>query len=398
MRFDAGAREHVYDPSMPHSPAIAALEQRLVSGFAAADAVDAFVDANEFPLAEPPLYTVAYRGRADAVRLRHWVHGLQTSAPFRRLDGTDLWCYTLELPDESRVEYKIEVLARGRAEWIEDPLNPQRARDPFGANSVVQARGYEIPDWARESEEVRPGEMDELAVESESLESARHVTVYRPAEFRANRRYPLLIVHDGRDYLEYAGLKHVLDRLIDRFEIPRMIVALLHPGDRMSEYSADPAHARFVAEELLPRLERDYPLLPDPESRGLMGASLGAVASFHAALEYPGRFGRILLQSGSFLFTDIGDNENGPVFDRIVDMMNAYRAEPTAIAEKAFVSVGVYEPLVSENRALIHALRHGGADVRFVESRDGHNWENWRDRLREGLSWLFPGPLWMVYE
>ena len=24
--------------------------------------------------------------------------------------------------------------------------------------------------------------------------------------------------------------------------------------------------------------------------------------------------------------------------------------------------------------------------------------ENWRDRLREGLSWLFPGPLWMVYE
>ncbi len=28
----------------------------------------------------------------------------------------------------------------------------------------------------------------------------------------------------------------------------------------------------------------------------------------------------------------------------------------------------------------------------------GHNWENWRDRLREGLSWLFPGPLWMVYE
>ena len=32
-------------------------------------------------------------------------------------------------------------------------------------------------------------------------------------------------------------------------------------------------------------------------------------------------------------------------------------------------------------------------EVRFVEARDGHNWENWRDRLREGLSWLFPGPL-----
>ena len=34
----------------------------------------------------------------------------------------------------------------------------------------------------------------------------------------------------------------------------------------------------------------------------------------------------------------------------------------------------------------------------YEEARDGHNWENWRDRLRSGLSWLFPGPLWMVYE
>jgi enterochelin esterase family protein len=37
-------------------------------------------------------------------------------------------------------------------------------------------------------------------------------------------------------------------------------------------------------------------------------------------------------------------------------------------------------------------------EVRYVEARDGHNWENWRDRLREGLSWLFPGPQWWVYE
>jgi enterochelin esterase family protein len=37
-------------------------------------------------------------------------------------------------------------------------------------------------------------------------------------------------------------------------------------------------------------------------------------------------------------------------------------------------------------------------DVRYVEAADGHNWENWRDRLREGLSWLFPGPLLLVYE
>ena len=43
-------------------------------------------------------------------------------------------------------------------------------------------------------------------------------------------------------------------------------------------------------------------------------------------------------------------------------------------------------------------LRGTKALVRYVEARDGHNWENWRDRLRDGLTWAYPGPMWMVYE
>jgi enterochelin esterase family protein len=37
-------------------------------------------------------------------------------------------------------------------------------------------------------------------------------------------------------------------------------------------------------------------------------------------------------------------------------------------------------------------------EVKYEEARDGHNWENWRDRLRAGLTWLFPGPVGMIYE
>jgi enterochelin esterase-like enzyme len=36
--------------------------------------------------------------------------------------------------------------------------------------------------------------------------------------------------------------------------------------------------------------------------------------------------------------------------------------------------------------------------VRYAEAQDGHNWIAWRDRLREGLTYLFPGHLRMVYE
>ncbi len=360
--------------------------------------IDAFLQEHDIPLAEPPFYTFFFRGDADSVRLRHWVSGLETSSEFRRVPGTDLWEYTLELPDRSRVEYKIEVWRQGQRQWVEDPLNPNRARDPFGANSVVQARGYETPDWTKPIEGVPSGSIDELLIESKHLSRPRRISVYQPCNLPSYRRHPLLLVHDGGDYVNYASLHHVLDNLIHRLEIPPLVVVLLHPGNRSTEYAADPNHARFILEEVLPRVETDYPVLTDPESRGLMGASLGAVASFHIALSKSGAFGKLLLQSGSFAFTDIGSHSHGPIFDRVVPMMNAWRENPTCVAEKAFISVGVYEGLVSENRALIPVLNDAGVDVRFVESRDGHNWENWRNRLREGLSWLFPGPLWMIYE
>jgi enterochelin esterase-like enzyme len=362
-------------------------------------AIDAFLRSHSFPLVEGPRCTFAYRGQADAVNLRHWVFGLPSSQPFERVADTDLWALVLELPENSRVEYKLEVLANGQSQWIEDPLNSRRARDPFGANSVVHTLGYETPEWTRPDPESRPGTLEELVVRSRALGEDRAVTLYLPARLRRTRRYPLLLVHDGGDYLRYANLQTVLDNLIHRLEIPPLVVALMHPRERLNEYVGDLGHTRFLTEELVPQLEKRFPLLARPEGRGLMGASFGAVSSLHAAWGAPGFYGRLLLQSGSFAFTDIGrHNQRGPLFDPIVSFMNAFRSQPVHVADRLFVSCGIYESLIYENRSLVPLLQATGMQVRYVEARDGHNWENWRDRLREGLSWLFPGPLWMVYE
>ena len=82
----------------------------------------------------------------------------------------------------------------------------------------------------------------------------------------------------------------------------------------------------------------------------------------------------------------------------MVEFMNRFREEPRRPAEKLFLSCGTYESLIYENRSLVPLLQEAGLEVRYREARDGHNWENWRDRLRAGLSWLFPGPLRLVYE
>jgi len=362
------------------------------------EAVDAFVEAHDFPIVEGPRCTFVYRGPAETVRLRHWIFGLPSADPLHPVEGTDLWYDVVELPEGSRVEYKLEVTRGGETEWIRDPLNPRLAHDPFGANSVCHAAGYETPEWVRPRSDVREGTLEERVFRSRALGGTRRVTLYRPARFRPSRRYPLLVVHDGGDYLRYADLKTVLDNLIHRLEIPGLVAALLHPSDRMEQYRVSDAHGDYLAEELVPQLESTLPLVGKPRGRCLMGASLGALASLGAAVRHPGFFGRLLLQSGTFAFSDIGGHDRGPLFDPVVAFMNRYRREPEAVSDRVFVSCGMYESLIYENRSLIPVLRRTGMDVRFEEARDGHNWENWRDRLRAGLSWLFPGPLWLVYE
>ncbi len=360
--------------------------------------IDAWLGRHQVPIAEGDKVTFVFRGEADDVRLRHWVYGLTSSEPLHRGPGTDLWYHVLELPEGSRVEYKLEV-TRGRdVQWLEDPLNAHKARDPFGANSVAHGSGYEVPAWTRPDPFAPQGTLEERVFRSAALGGPRRITLYRPARFRETRRYPLLLIHDGGDYLQYAGIKTVLDNLIHRLEVPGVVAALMHPPERMEQYRANEAHARHLTHELVPQLESELPLLATPEGRCLMGASLGAVASLSTAVQYPGFYGRLLLQSGSFAFSDIGGHGRGPIFDPIADFVNRFRKHPTAVSQRVFVSCGMYESLIYENRSLVPILQKTGMEVRFSEARDGHNWENWRDRLREGLSWLFPGPLWLVYE
>jgi enterochelin esterase-like enzyme len=362
-------------------------------------ALQRFVERHDFPIVEGLRCTFAVRVEADAVFLRHRVVGLADPLPLRRFAGTDLWYVVVEIPRDSRVEYQFELRRGDHYERFNDPGNPRQARGPFGSSSVCHGEGYRTPEWAVHDPEARQGELVELRVPSTAQRRDNRVTLYLPARFRRTGRYPLLVVHDGGDYLEYAAMKTVLDNLIHRLDMAETVVAFTYPGDRLAEYPNSSAHARWIATELVGRLEQDLPLAPGRASRALMGSSFGAVATLSTAVRNPDTFGALLLQSGSFVFTDIGaDHGEDPAFDPVVRFVNRYRARPTRVADRLFVSCGVYEDLIVQNRSMLPVFTDAGMEVDYVESRDGHNWESWRDRLRDGLSWIFPGDQMFVYE
>ena len=153
----------------PH-PAVARL---LAGGPPAPEAVDAFLAEQEFPLAEPGLLTFAWRGEADQVHLVRWIHGGGDRRPFARLPGTDLWLLRLPVEDGGRFEYKLAIgAARAARSWIVDPLNPARAGDPFGENSVAAPSATSGRTGACRAARRRGG-IEEMRVESRAFGEAR---------------------------------------------------------------------------------------------------------------------------------------------------------------------------------------------------------------------------------
>jgi enterochelin esterase-like enzyme len=373
-------------------------QQILVASEAGDLAVAELLDGQSLPLVDDDQVTFVFYGEADSVVLRHWVFGLPSELQLQRAGETKWWTLTLELPLRSRIEYKFAIRQNGHEQWILDPQNSRVAHDPFGGNSVIHMTGYDEPEWSISQQGGPQGTLETWELTSSALESTRQIRVYLPPRYRPNRRHRLLMMHDGDDYLKYSRLATVLDNLTTRWEIPPLVVVLLNPHDRLREYGADQRHAAFVVEELLPEIERRYPVIGEPAGRCLGGASFGGVASLATAWYYPGVFNSLLLQSGSFAFTDIGNHSRGPVFDPVVAFMNQFRDAIGEPAKRIYMSCGVYESLIYENRSLVPLLQGAGIQVKFEEARDGHNWENWRDRLRSGLTWLFPVPRWFYYE
>lgn len=354
--------------------------------------LDRMVFEQGFPIVAEGVTTFAYRGNVDAVELLHFGFGLPENLRFQQLDDSNWWLLALSLPEATRLEYRLLITEGDHSYDTEDPLNPFEARNPFGQNSVCRSHGYAVPPWAQRDPEAHVGLQRSLSVPSEHLGRAVPITLYLPASFsmEPEHRYPLLVMHDGTDYLHYADAATVLDNLIHRGLTPEFVVAFCDPGERLVEYADDERHARFIVEELVPYLEGHLPLIGDRDHRCLGGASFGAVATLATAARFPDTFGRLLLQSGSF--DGAGSDcmrRTDDLWKPVNEFVRRFVADPIKVTDKAFLSCGVYEPLICENRALRPILAASGTSVVLAEELDGHSWGCWRDTLGVGLPWLF---------
>jgi enterochelin esterase-like enzyme len=194
-------------------------------------------------------------------------------------------------------------------------------------------------------------------------------------------RVPLLVVHDGPDYVRRASLLRLLHGLVEARELPPHRVALLVADNRAETYSASMQYTRALLatlDEIAGRRTR----------RVGLGSSLGALALLHAHRLEPRAFSGLFLQSGSF-FRRRTDPQEGRFrrfsrIDRFVGtVLNAKdRARPVPTT----ITCGLDEENYANNAAIAQALAAQGYAINFHAARGGHDWPTWRRALESHLA------------
>lgn len=307
----------------------------------------------------------------------------------RTPDGAD-WALRLDRPPVGRLEYLLELRHRdGRVQRCCDPGNPQRAPGAFGERSVVEFPAYREPGWLRATAPAGPTTWCELP--SRGLPAPVRALVWSSTGSVDGVPLPLLVVHDGPEFAELAGLLHFLDVMVATGRLPAMRAALLAPIDRNEHYSASPAYATALALGLLPALEKVAPTAGIGRNRIGMGASMGALGMLHAQRRHPDAFGGLFMQSGSFFQPRLDDMESGfPRFARVTAFVRgALRAGPDwPHPVPALLSCGAVEENLANNAQMARALAAQGYAVRLHVHPDAHNWVSWRDVWDPGLTEL----------
>jgi enterochelin esterase-like enzyme len=307
------------------------------------------------------------RRRLAAVRLAHELRDL---LPYELTPRGTSWELTAPAPDVARFEYQFELIdGHGRSEWVLDPDNPKTASGPWGDKSVWEEPGYEPPAWLTGV----AGKAEAVTIPSRILKAALPALVWAHPD--ATESSPMLVAHDGPEYAEHSSLLSLLR------ELPPLRATLLGPVDRNEMYSASARYSRALAEEILPAI-------PSAPVRIGLGASLGALALFHAHRRYPDTFDALFLQSGSFFRRAESYERNFPRYERIVRFVGGIHRNRSERTIPVVLGCGTVEENLPANRALEASLGKCGYDVRLHEFRDGHNWVAWRDSLQPHLGQL----------
>ncbi len=328
---------------------------------------------------------------------------------------------TLSVPHGFSLRYKVTA-----GSWEREGLGPSGTLMPeFTADIdgdkelTAEIAGFRVDPALLIDDWQGAGAKGELVywkdVASEFLTETRHVVTLLPPGYDAtdDKRYKVIYMHDGQNLfdprLSYTNVDWGVDEAMQRgveagdYE-PAIIVGVWNSAARVKEYSPwhdAPQYARFLIEELMPRVESEFNVKTGPDNTFVMGSSMGGLLSFYLVKNHPDVFGACGCVSTHFTMSA-----------QMVEWFmgrDPSTADPTTFIEKdiaagatmpsgmrLFFDYGTegidaeYEPPHAAVKAWL--LEQGyteGVDLKMkkFEGAD-HSESAWRERVGEQLAWM----------
>ena len=278
----------------------------------------------------------------------------------------------------------------------------------FSAVGIWAADDYKLGPDSMAQEDVPRGKVMKYSWTSKIFPgTVRDYWVYVPSQYDASTPACVMVFQDGGGYVSTNGgyrVPVVFDNLIQRKEMPVTIGVFINPGvvpaassnalarfNRSYEYDGlGDQYVRFLLEEILPEISRNYSLTTNAAGRGIAGASSGAICAFTAAWERPDAFSKVFSTIGTYVGLRGGNDY--PTLIR--------KTEPKPI--RVFLQDGCNDLNIYggnwfvANQDMLSALQFGGYDVKHEWGDGGHTGKHGGAIFPEAMRWLwrdYPEPV-----
>ena len=240
-----------------------------------------------------------------------------------------------------------------------------------------------------------------------------------PPTYRtSDKPFPVLLMNDGQDY-RAMGLERILSTAYtDKNITPFIYVGLEANENRMHEYGTactkdfkgrgEKAHlyARFITEEFIPFLKKEFKVAAQKEAWVYCGMSLGGLTAFDIVFNHPHLFAKAAVFSGSFWWRKKAYTKKDPA-DRsriVLDMVKNGTYSPHlsfwfqcgTLDEKADRNHSGIIDAIEDTTDLIKELQlkgYSSEKLTYVEIEGGkHDLPTWARIFPSFLQWAFGMP------
>lgn len=155
--------------------------------------------------------------------------------------------------------------------------------------------------------------------ESPQLNANRKIWVYLPSDYHKTQKdYPVLYLQDAQNLFDrstsFSG-EWRIDETLDSLQLELIVIGIAHGNEkRIEELTPFPHpehhggnaenYLKFLTETLKPDIDKRYRTKTDVSNTFIGGSSLGGLFSYFALLKDPEVFGKALVFSPSFWFSD----------------------------------------------------------------------------------------------